>query len=123
MKKQLFIKAINELQRQIQNDIVFSENLGKAFPDAFPANLMPRNILPNILLEILQDAMNDLSLCELGQSWIEYFCYELDFGKENWRLKVTQHGKEIPMSTPGELYDFLKSQRPKAKDQRPKTKD
>jgi hypothetical protein len=108
MNKELFIKAINELQKQIQNDIEFSENLGKAFPDAFPANLMPRNILPNILLEILQHEMNDLTLCEYGQSWIEYFCYELDFGKENWRLKVTDKGKEIPMSTAEELYDFLK---------------
>ena len=52
--------------------------------------------------------MNDLQLCEHGQSWIEYFLWELNFGEENYRLKVyDENKKEIPMSTAAELYDFL----------------
>jgi hypothetical protein len=46
--------------------------------------------------------MNDLT-----DSWIKYFLWELDFGKENYRLKVTQDGKEIKMSSAGELYELL----------------
>lgn len=32
-----------------------------------------------------------------------------DFGQENYRLKVTDNGKNIPMSNAGELWDFLNS--------------
>ena len=31
----------------------------------------------------------------------------MDFGEENYRLKVTQNGKDIKMSNASELYDFL----------------
>lgn len=111
MNKELFIEAIEAIQKQVQFDIEVSEHLGKAFPDAFEANLLPRNdFLQNALIHVLQVAMNDLQLCDYGGSWIEYFLWELNFGQENYRLKVTQKdGKEIKMSTAGELYDFLVS--------------
>lgn len=110
MERELFIKSIEAIQEQMKYDISVSEHLGKAFPESFTANLLPKNhFLQNALLEILQVAMNDTENCEMGQSWIEYFCWELDFGQENWRLKVTDKGKNIPMSTAGELWDFLNS--------------
>ena len=43
MDKQLFIEAIDAIQQQCEFDIEVSKNLGKAFPDAFKANLMPKN--------------------------------------------------------------------------------
>jgi len=111
MDKELFIEAIEAIQKQLQQDVEVSNYLGKALPDAFEANLMPKNhFLQNALIHVLQVEMNDLQLCEYGQSWIEYFCWELDFGKENYRMKVTQGGKEIKLSNAGELYDFLVSQ-------------
>lgn len=113
MDKQLFIKSIKAIQEQIKYDISVSENLGKAFPESFTANLLPKNhYLQNALLEVLQVAMNDTELCPQGQSWIEYYCFELDFGQENYRLKVYDKNKnEIPMSTPAELWEFLKNGR------------
>ena len=111
MDKELFIEAIEAIQKQLQQDVEVSNYLGKALPDAFEANLMPKNhFLQNALIHVLQVEMNDLQLCEYGRSWIEYFCWELDFGKENYRMKVTQGGKEIKLSNAGELYDFLVSQ-------------
>ena len=108
MDKQLFIEAIDAIRQQCEFDIEVSKNLGKAFPEAFEANLLPKNhFLQNALLHVLQVEMNDLQLCEHGQSWIEYFLWELNFGEENYRLKVTQNGKEIKMSNAAELYDFL----------------
>ena len=110
MDKQLFIKSIKAIQKQIEYDISVSEHLGKAFPESFTANLLPKNhYLQNALLEVLQVEMNDTELCSMGQTWIEYFCWELNFGQENWRLKVTDNGKNIPMSNAGELWDFLNS--------------
>lgn len=108
MNKELFIEAIEAIKKQIQLDIEVSKHLGKAFPDAFEANLLPKNhFLQNALIHVLQVEMNDLQLCEYGQSWIEYFLWELNFGEENYRLKVYSHGNEVPMSTAADLYDFL----------------
>ena len=109
MNKEIFIEAIEAIQKQVALDIEVSKHLGKAFPDAFEANLLPKNhFLQNALLHVFQVEMNDLQLCEHGQSWIEYFLWELNFGEENYRLKVyDENKKEIPMSTAAELYDFL----------------
>ena len=112
MNKELFIEAIEAIQKQVQLDIEISKHLGKAFPDAFEANLLPKNhFLQNALLHILQVEMNDLQLCELGQSWIEYFLWELNFGEENYRLKAAENGNNIPMSNASELYDYLISRK------------
>lgn len=51
--------------------------------------------------------MNDVKLTETDQSWIEYFIWELNFGKENHKLNVTENGKIIKMKTAANLYDFL----------------
>ena len=108
MNKELFIEAIDAIQQQCEYDIEVSKNLGKAFPEAFEANLLPKNhFLQNALIHVLQVEMNDLQLCEYGQSWIEYFLWELNFGEENYQKKVTKNGKEIKMSNAAELYDFL----------------
>ena len=108
MNKELFIEAIEAIQKQIQLDIEVSKYLGKAFADVFEANLLPKNhFLQNALLKVLQIEMNDLESVECGASWIEYFCWELNFGAENYRLKVYSNGGEVPMSNASELYDFL----------------
>ena len=108
MDKQLFIEAIDAIRQQCEFDIEVSKNLGKAFPEAFEANLLPKNhLLQNVLIKILQTEMNDLENVECGATWIEYFCWELNFGAENYRLKVYSKGCEVPMSTADELYDFL----------------
>ena len=108
MKKELFIEAIEALKQQCELDAEVSKHLGKAFPNAFEANLLPRNhYLQNALLKVLQTEMNDLESVEYGASWIEYFCWDLNFGAENYRLKAYSHGKEVPMSNAAELYDFL----------------
>ena len=105
MEKQTFIGCINALEKQTRQDIDNSELLAKVFKDTHSANLLPDNHhLTNILIRILQEEFKD----KTAHSWIEYYCYELDFGAENWRLKVyDENKKEIPMSNAAELYDFL----------------
>jgi hypothetical protein len=115
MKKETFIHAIEALEKQIKYDILIATKLSEAFTNSYSANLMPDNhFISNALLKVLQENMNDNQLCEYGQSWIEYYCFELDFGKENWRLKVTVNGKEIPLSNASQLYDFLSCRSRKA---------
>ena len=113
MTKELFTKSILAIQCQNQHDIVVAEKLGEVFPNAFKANLLPDNHwLQNSLIENLQIAMNDEFDTKYNQSWIEYFCWDLNFGDENYRLKVyDKNQKEIPMSTPDELWEFLQNGR------------
>ena len=104
MTKELFIECIEAIRKQYELDVEIAKGLGKVFPDAFHANLLPRNhFLSNALLKVLQVEMND----EITDSWIEYFLWELDFGKKNKELEVKKDGETVLMSTPGELYDFL----------------
>ena len=102
MTKELFIECIEALSKQVEIDAKVSEHLAKAFPNTYAANLLPdNNILSEIIIKILRTEFNDC--CD----WINYYCYELDFGKENYRLKVYDKEKEIPLSIPEDLYNLL----------------
>jgi len=108
MKKQTFIKAIDAIEKQHMFDIEASKKLGFVFPNADTTNLIPDNhLISNALIMVLQDEMNDTELCEYGQSWIEYFCFELIFGKLK-SLKSFDNGIEIDLSSAEKLYYFLK---------------
>lgn len=51
---------------------------------------------------VLKEIFNDT------EEWIDYFCYERNFGADLKLGDVTYaDGTPIPMSTPEELYDFL----------------
>ena len=52
----------------------------------------------SLLEKIMQDEKNE---------WISYWLWELNFGRENHRLKVTMDGKEVPMTTIEDLYNVL----------------
>ena len=57
MTKELFVDSINAIQRQTELNIEVSMHLGKAFPDAFEANLMPRNhIIQDALIQVRVDS-------------------------------------------------------------------
>ncbi|WIL01330.1 hypothetical protein CRP6_000050 [Riemerella phage vB_RanS_CRP6] len=102
MQKQTFIEAIEAIKKQYEYDKEVAENLSKAFPNAFKANLLPQNhFLSNILMKILKEEMND------SEDYIEWFCWETDFGSKP--LCILHEDKEMYLKTPKELYDFLKN--------------
>ena len=105
MEKQTFIDCIEALDNQYKLDISKAELLAKVFKDSTSGNLLPDNhFVTNILIRILQEEFNDKN----SHSWIEYYCYELDFGRENWRLKAyDENKKEIPLSNAEQLYNLL----------------
>jgi hypothetical protein len=104
MKRELFIEAIEAIEKQLRYDIEVSNKLGEAFPNAFPANLLPNNyFLSNALIKVLQEVMND------NDNWIAWFCYETDFGNESYRLQAYDENKKpIKLDNAGDLYDLLK---------------
>jgi hypothetical protein len=102
MEKKVFVETIKAIRKQIELDNKVSTCLGKVFPDVFAPLLPDNHFLQDALIKLLEIEMNDLT-----DSWIKYFLWELDFGKENYRLKVTQDGKEIKKGSAGELYELL----------------
>ena len=98
--KEQFVNAINVLQKQEQIDEGFAENVGKVFPLAFTANLLPpTGIIKNGYLKLLGDVMRD----EFG--FIDWFCYDCDFGKEPKIMML--EWKEYKPESAEELYDIL----------------
>jgi len=103
MNKELFIECIQAIEKQMKYDEEVANNLGKAFPNAYKENLLPKNhLLQNALIHVLQVEMND----EFN-SWIEYFLWETNFGEESYRLTASIDQKPIHLSTPEDLYDLL----------------
>lgn len=103
--KRFFKECIGNIKQQRKHDVECSLNIKKVFPDAFAANLLYDNsAIIDQLIKVLQVAFND----NHEHSWIDYFIYELDFGKKNKSLKVTgSNGENIPLSNAGQLYDLL----------------
>lgn len=103
MERELFIDAINAIEQQIRYDIEFSNKLGEAFPNAHTANLLPDNhFICNALIKVLREVMND------NENWIEWFCFETDFGKKSYRLQAFDEFKKlIKLDNAADLYDFL----------------
>ena len=104
MKKQVFIAAITALQKQEEADMRNAGLLQQIFPDA-DSCFYPNDILTNTLVQILKEEMNDKYFPVAGMSWIEFFCFELNYGKNKKQLKVND--QNITLETPAQLYDFL----------------
>lgn len=108
MKRKIFIESIDAIKQQYQYDVVVSKKLAEVFPNASDLDLLPDNhLINNALLKVLQVENNDLELCEYGQSWIEYFCFELDFGAKYKEGMITDKGKNIDFSDSHKLWDYL----------------
>jgi len=105
LKKQTFVEAINAIDKLHKKNMDFAEKISKCFPNSRSTDFLSDNdFVTNALITILQELFNDKN----AHSWIEYFLWELDFGRENWRLKATdENKKEIPLSNAGQLFDFL----------------
>lgn len=103
MKLKLFVDSIKAIKKQQKHDYKFCDDLGKAFPDAFEANLLYDNSATiNALFRILETENND------NDNWIQYFCYELDFGKKYEEGSiVSENNENIDLSTIEKLYNFL----------------
>lgn len=100
ISKKTFITAIENIQKQYDQEIKFSEAVNAYFSQDVD-NSLPRNYVVNSLVEILQQQFND----ENANSWIEYYLWELDFGKKD--LKVEINGEPYPLKTPNDLYNLL----------------
>lgn len=104
MKKETFVSIINAIDAQYAKDKENAKLLEKVFPDS---TIIPSycDELINTIIEALISEMSDEE-----EEWIDYYMYELDFGRENDRLKAyDKNGVEILLSKPEDLYDLIEN--------------
>ncbi|NCN86754.1 hypothetical protein GW932_02885 [archaeon] len=100
--KDLFIKTIDEIEKQHRHDFKCSEAFRVILPNDYVSNYA-NHWLQNQLVKILQLAMND----NHKHSWIEYYMWELDFGLKYTKGCVKIHNKDFELKTASDLWDLL----------------
>jgi len=103
--KEIFVEIISALEQQKIYDNQYVNKLSEVFPDAFPGGLIYNNsFIIDVLLKILKEQFND----NHKDSWIEYFIYELDYGRNNGENSAWDESNNvINLSSSEYLYDFL----------------
>lgn len=102
--KGMFINAMDEIQKQHEHDNKCGDAFAVILPDDFTTSY-DNHYLLNKLLEIIKIAFND----NHKDSWIEYFVYDLNFGKEYIDGMITnKDGSHCNLANAGRLYDFMK---------------
>lgn len=115
MTKQLFIMAMNAIQKQEEADYQFAKSMQVCFPQACTVNLrIESNFLFDALITIMREQMhdNDDIMTNWG-TWTDWWIYETEFGK---KAKAHERdGRRIPMETAGDLWEFLNREKQKSK--------
>lgn len=100
--KDLFIEIINEIEKQYNHDRKCSDAFKVILPNDYTSNYA-NHWLQNQLLKILQIGMND----NHKYSWIEYYLWELDFGRKWKKDSVKVKGKNFKLQNAYDLWDLL----------------
>ena len=101
--KKTFVETIAQIKEQIKHDSKCSKAFMVVMPNDFISGY-DNHRLQNQLLKILQIAFDDLH----KESWIEYFIWELDFGKKyKHGCASNADGSNINLSSAGKLWEFL----------------
>lgn len=103
--KQLFIDTINAIQIQRERDIDNADKLG----DIFDSYVMPydNGELYDQLLAIMYYNFDMDNESQIYNNDIEYFIWELDFGKKYRPGCYTINGNPVTLKTAEDLWDVL----------------
>lgn len=102
LTKEEFIKIIDKIERITR----FEEELYKLFYTQGDDASSPT--YPSLESELIK-VLNRMFMLEENEYMtdIEYFCFELDFGKEWEPGTVTCNGEDVDLSDSGKLYDWI----------------
>ena len=100
ISKETFIETINNIQKQSKIESDFSLAVNTYFSEDV-SNSLPKNYILDSLIKILKEHFKD----NHSNSWIEYYLWELDFGKN--KSKLTVDNKPFTLRTPEHLYNLL----------------
>ena len=99
LSKESFVQTINFIKERSEKMTAMNKVFTEEFEDSifFPYFKYEAQLI-KVLKEVFQDK----------EDWIDYFCYELDFGARYVPGSVSyNNGEVIPMGTSEDLYDFL----------------
>lgn len=102
LTEQDFVTSINNIKELTETNSYLSKYLLCDYLEC------GNNVICN-LVSCLQKLM-----CDDENEWIDYYLWELDFGKHSGKVMVDD--KEIELTTPSDLYNLLIG-KPKFKDQ------
>jgi hypothetical protein len=96
ISKEYFCKVIRDIEKSIRFNEELNSFLNKFNVDGF------------VMLPDSSGSAIDLLDTIFKTDLVSWFCWELDFGKD-WveGVLIDKNGKDIKVSTPEELYDFL----------------
>lgn len=100
INKEQFIRHMNKLQTLSEE----ADAINKLLKDNKLIELhISTGEYESIAIRILQDIFQDYD-----NSWLDYYIYELDFGKK-WKVGciTDRDGADIPLSNASELYNTL----------------
>lgn len=98
LSKNDFCNAIAAIRSFWDKIREIEDTLGITFDECPITNIV------NSYIDTLSSIMGDYSD---EDSWINYFCWELDFGRD-WEPGCAEiDGKDYPLSNSGELYELL----------------
>jgi len=100
--KEQFIKAMTDIQEQMERDQKFPEVLEPFFDDFQGIYITP-------LVQDMTDLLKELTGDELEDSFIEYYIYELDWGQKEMAKDCISHadGSKHSLTNLLELYQYL----------------
>ena len=105
LTKEEFCKYINFIKDRIEAEDKINDLFTEEFTDSI---FMPYGKCIDKIVSLLSKIMHCKDIDVYGTSDIDYFIYELDFGKKWPEYRAyDEHGALIPMRTPEELYDYL----------------
>jgi len=106
MNKELFISSIDALREQADYDSKLADALSEAY-SSFVGTYNNGKLFNQTIL-LLRDATNAPFHEELNMCDIEYFCYELDFGRKYIKGSVIgSSGQIVPLATTEDLWNLL----------------
>ena len=107
MTQATFEGLLAALEAQAEKDRRNSRLMQQIFPEAC-GMLYDNALLHEAIVEAIKREMDDTETDAEGQSWTDYFIYELNYGRKNDYLKAyNADGSEIPLATAADLYRFL----------------
>ena len=105
LTKEEFCEYINFIKARIEAEDKINDLFTEEFSDSV---FMPYGKCIDKIVGLLSKIMHCEAIDAWGTTDIDYFIYELDFGKKWPEYSVyNEHGAPIPMRTPEELYDYL----------------
>mgnify|MGYP001031021408 CR=1 FL=1 len=100
MTKDLFISSVTALKTQFEKD----EKCVEAFDVILPYDNISgydNSVLIDAFINLLKECVNDTN------DWIDYFVWELDFGRDYTDGCVRINGKDVPLRTAEDLWNII----------------